>query len=462
METSKGFSMHRQKKVDIRQTIICIFILTAAASCTLRSPGKATEYEQERARSDQFTIFLTGNELGALKPCGCSGGQLGGLDRRPAILDTANEQKRLIIDTGSFVKTDGEQDLIKYNIIIEGLQQLGYDLVNLNQKDIEIGRNIAILDSIKSAFNVVSSYDPPDLNVPAKFTTKFLLKGRTVLLTVAAFDPESAPVEQISELFASPSGVPTLNILLLNNNDPGTVESVADAAPSVDCVVCPSESDEPAVIGEPDKRPLTFSVGRFGRYICELRVTAPARLGQPLKLAFKALPVDESLPKEESLLRLYADYQQIVKDRNLLDKHPRFGLPDGLEYAGSKSCEPCHSYEYEKWNSNPHAKAYSTLEKVGSQFDPECVICHVVGMDYESGFISRQETGHLADVGCESCHGPGSKHILTAGETKLTEPKSTCLDCHTPEQSGDYAGNENVFMEKIKHWREPNVAGNVK
>jgi hypothetical protein len=428
----------------------------------MKTPKKATNYEQERAKTDEFTIFLTGNELGALKPCGCSGGQLGGLDRRPAILNTVNRQKRLIIDTGSFVKSDGEQDLIKYNIIIEALQQLGYDLVNLNQKDIEIGRNIGILDSIKSAFNVVSSDGPPDTNMPAKFTRKFSLKGRTVLLTVAAFDPESTPVEQIEEFFAPPSGVPTLNILILNRMNPDTLESVAKAAPSLDCVICPSESDEPAVITEADKRPLAFSVGRFGRYICELNVTAPARLGQPLRLAFKALPVEESLPKQESLVRLYGDYQQIVKDRNLLEKHPRFTLPNGLEYTGSKSCEPCHSYEYEKWDNNPHAKAYSTLEQVGSQFDPECVICHVVGMDYESGFISRQETGQLAGVGCENCHGPGSKHILTAGTTRLTGPKSTCLDCHTPEQSGDYAGNEDVFMEKIKHWREPNAADNVK
>ena len=454
--------MYKQKRVDIKFLITCICILAAGISCMMKTPKKATNYEQERAKADQFTIFLTGNELGALKPCGCSGGQLGGLDRRPAILNTVNEQRRVIIDTGSFVKSDDEQDLIKYNIIVEALHQLNYDLVNLNEKDIETGRNIGILDSLKSTFNVISSHDVPDMNVPAKFTRKFTLKGRTVLLTVAVFDPESTPVEQIEELFTPPSGVPTLNILILNHIDADTLESIAKAAPFVDCVVCPSESDEPAVITEAGERPLAFSVGRFGRYICELNVTAPARLGQPLRLAFKALLVEESLPKQESLVRLYGDYQQIVKDRNLLEKHPRFTLPDGLEYTGSKSCQPCHGDEYDKWDSGPHAKAYSTLEQVGSQADPECVICHVVGMDYESGFISRQETGQLAGVGCENCHGPGSKHILTAGETELTGPKSTCLDCHTPEQSGDYAGNEDVFMEKIKHWKEPNAAGNVK
>jgi len=412
--------------------------------------------------TDALTVFFTGNELGALKACGCFGGQLGGLNRRPAVFDTVPGEKRLIVDTGSFVKSDSDQDMIKYHIIIQALQLLDYDLVSLSEKDIETGRNLDLLDGIESAFNIITSHGTSEMNIPAKFTKQFLLKGRTVLFTVAAFDPASTPVEQIGELFASPSGVPTLNILILNHSDPGTIESIARTAPFIDCLVCPSESDEPAVIGDPDKRPLAFSVGRFGRYVCGLKVTAPARVGQPLRLAFKALPVEEGLPKNDSLVRLYEDYQQIVKDRNLLEKHPRFALPNDLEYAGSKSCKPCHETEYETWSGNAHARAYSTLEKVNSQFDPECVVCHVIGMDYESGFISEQETGHLKNVGCENCHGPGSEHNLTAGATELTEPKSTCIDCHTPEHSGDYAGNRDAFMEKIKHWREPNAAGNVK
>jgi len=423
----------------MKRLIICICILTVGVSCVSRIPEKAPQYEQERSMTDEFTVFLTGNVLGALKPCGCSGGQLGGLDRRPAIL-------------------------IKYHIIIQALQQLDYDLVGLSEEDIEIGRDIGVLDGIESVFNIISSHGTADMDAPAKFTMKFLLKGRTVHLTVAAFDPESTPLEQIKELFALPADVPTLNILILNHSDPGTIDSIAKAAPFVDCVVCPAESDEPAVIGNPNKRPLAFTVGRFGRYICGLKVKAPARIGQPLRLAFKALPVEESLPKDDSLVRLYEDYQQIVKDRNLMEKHPRFTLPDGLEYAGSESCSSsdCHAYEYIEWTDNIHASAYATLEEVGSQYDPECVVCHVIGMDYESGFISEQQTPHLKDVGCENCHGPGSAHNEKPYEVKTSEPKMTCIQCHTPEHSGDYAGNEEAFMEKIKHWREPNAAGNVK
>ena len=159
---------------------------------------------------------------------------------------------------------------------------------------------------------------------------------------------------------------------------------------------------------------------------------------------------------------MYKAYQQLVTEANLLENYPRYSLPDGLEYAGSQSCKSCHQYEYEKWSQKAHADAYSTLVEVGSQFDPECVICHVVGMNYESGFISEQQTSHLKDVGCENCHGPGSEHNITLGRAKTTEPKSTCLDCHTPETSGEYVGNEQLYLEKIVHWREPNLPDDVK
>jgi hypothetical protein len=132
-----------------------------------------------------------------------------------------------------------------------------------------------------------------------------------------------------------------------------------------------------------------------------------------------------------------------------------------LEYVGSESCKTCHQYEYEKWSTKKHAHAYATLVDVDSQYDPECISCHVVGFEYESGFVTEQQTPHLKDVGCENCHGPGSRHIQTMGEETTTDPKSDCTACHTPETSGGYLGNEQIYLQKIIHW-EPNAAGNVK
>ena len=442
--------------------------LTLCASCVLEvSPEPGGESPHT---TDALTVFFTGNGLGELKPCGCSGGQLGGLDRRAAVFNHVPRDKRLIIDTGSLVKGDSEQDLIKFYIILQALKLLDYDLVSLSEKDIEIGKNVGLLDGTGPAFNIISPQGSSDMNVPAKFTKSLSFKGKRVVINIAAFDSKSTPIEQIGQLFGNGSNVNSaevnsesnLNILILNHCDNTIIDFIAKRIPLVDCIVCPSESDEPMVVGEANKRPLVFSVGRFGRYISGLQIKeAPGGKDEPT-LSFFTVPLEEDLEQEASLVQLYKDYQQLVRERNLLEKYPRFTLPDGLEYIGSESCKVCHEYEYEKWSSNIHAHAYATLERVGSQFDPECVICHVVGMDYESGFVSEQKTGHLKNVGCENCHGPGSEHIMTAGQTELTEPKSACIDCHTPEHSGDYAGNELSFLRKISHWREPKPSGSVK
>ncbi len=468
--------------------VSCICVLAFCASCVLDVTTEPSA--KSLHKTDALTVFFTGNELGELKPCGCSGGQLGGLSRRATVFNRVPKHKRLIVDTGSLVKSQSEQDLIKLNIILQAFSLLDYDLVSLTEEDIEMGKNVGLLDGTVSGFNIISPHGPSGVNVPVKFTKRLPLKGKTVVVTIAAFDAKSSPIEQIGQLFTSASDVnpalvrsesnldtrPSrlgqaetgrLNILILNHCDDAIIDFIAERIPLVDCVVCPAESDEPMVSGEANKRPLVFSVGRFGRYVCGLQITEAAGDKDKLKLSFFAVPVGEDLEKEASLVQLYLvqlykDYQQLVRERNLLEKYPRYILPDGLKYAGSKSCKACHEYEYGKWSRNVHAHAYAILERVGSQFDPECAICHVVGMKYESGFVSEQKTGHLKNVGCENCHGPGSEHIRTLGNAGFTESKSACIDCHTPEHSGEYAGNEGAFLEKIVHWREPKPSGSVK
>ena len=454
---------------------ICVLTIGVFCACAISAKSSFSSDARSRGgqsrlarQTDVLTVFLTGNELGELKPCGCSGGQLGGLDRRYELFRNLPKQKRLIIDTGSLVESDGEQDLIKFRIIIEALKLLDYDLVNLTEKDIEIAGYLGLLDSIGSGFDVISSQKPADVNLPTKFTKQLSLKGKKVAVTVATFDAQSEPIEQLEKLFPSPCGLQTVNILILNRCGDSIIASITKMR-IVDCLVCPAESDEMMVIGDPNQRPLVVSVGRYGRHVGRLRIR-PGESEDKLNLSFTPIDVNESLTPEESLVELYKSYQQWVKDVNILEKYPRFALPNGLEYTGSKSCRLCHKYEYEKWQARAsaepggkaHAHAYATLEKVGSQYDPECVICHVVGMEYESGFVSENKTGHLKDVGCENCHGPGSKHIKTPEKVKTTGPQSVCLDCHTPETSGDYAGSELLYMQKIVHWTEPNAPGNVK
>jgi hypothetical protein len=415
-------------------------------------------------KSVLLTVFLTGNELGSLKPCGCSGGQLGGLGRRSTVLKNAAKDKRLILDTGSLVAGEGEQDLIKFNVIIRAFELLGYDLVNLTKDDLKLARNLGLLGNMGPDLKVISADEGAvEANVPARFSKRLALDGKKYAVTVASFDIRSGGIEQVEELFGPASDLQDIKILIMRGCEPDKIDSVAKKLGFVDCVVCADDADDrPRVIGDPNRKPLVITAGRLGKYVGRLDVMA---VKGSLELRFQPVAVTEDLEdlvEDKALARLYEEYQLIVKESGLLERQGRISLPDGLKYAGSASCKACHTYEYEKWSKKKHADAYATLEKVGSAYDPECVVCHSVGMRYESGFGTPAKTPQLKDVGCENCHGPGSEHIETAGEKRTVEPRSECADCHTPYNSAHYSGNEAEYFEKIIHWREPNAPGNVK
>ena len=184
------------------------------------------------SKADAVTVFFTGNVLGALKPCGCIGGQLGGLSRLAAIFNRVSKDKRLIIDTGSLVEGQSDQDIIKFNIILQAFGELDYDLVSLSEEDIETGNNFGLLDDTGSLFNIISYQQSSDVDVPAKFARSLLLRGKPVLVTVAAFDAKTTPIEQIGQLFASginPAQVDSeskVNILILNHCDDTIIDFI--------------------------------------------------------------------------------------------------------------------------------------------------------------------------------------------------------------------------------------------
>ncbi len=437
-------------------------ILAVAGICMLAvglsCPSETTTVTPPPRGDAELVLFFTGQELGSLRPCGCSGGQLGGLEKRPAVFDTVPASSRLIVETGGLVRNDREQDLIKFRILFEAMGLLDYDVVHLSDDDLAIAAQLGLLADPAVRLAIIG---PPDSDRPAVFTRRFTPKGRDIVVSVASLDPQATPVETAGTFFEDAAGASCVNILILRHYDAAFLGALAVRAPAVDCVICPSDSDEPRLLSRPAARPVVFTVGRYGRHICRLDVATGGQGGQPV-LRFEAIPVVEGLPDAPALVELYRQYQQLVKESRLLEKYPRIPLPKDLAFVGSKTCNRCHEYEYDRWSTKAHADAFATLKAVGSDYDPECAVCHVVGMEYEGGFITEDETPHLKDVGCENCHGPGSEHVRAVGQAATPQPQMTCLQCHTPEKSTGFAGHEEEYMKKIVHWREPTAAGSVK
>jgi hypothetical protein len=440
-------------------SVLCLF------SSVFCFPAGAQPIDQNR---HSITVFFTGNELGSMKPCGCSGGQLGGFDRLDAVFNTVEPQYRLIFDTGALVSESTEQNLIKFNVISQAFCLLGYDVVNLTGQDITIARQAGLIDGLNQLFNCISASaetQTDEINFPMKFTKQFSsAEGPGIDVTILTADT----AEQLTQLkeSASPSGNAVVFILILAN--PDLIEAASNLS-FIDCMLIPSHSDEPTLISEVNKKPVIIAQGRLGKYVGQISIDIDLS-SQPAKpqLSFRSVAVTEDLAQNQSLVGLYKNYQRLVKEARLLENHPKFPLPHNLQYVGSKSCKLCHDYEYNKWLTSPpvilpgvapakgrHANAMLTLVNVNSDYDPECVICHVIGMDYQTGFITSAKTPQLEDVGCENCHGPGSEHVRSLGAIRTTGPKSTCADCHTAEHSADYLANEKQYNDKVIHWRPP-------
>jgi hypothetical protein len=114
-------------------------------------------------------------------------------------------------------------------------------------------------------------------------------------------------------------------------------------------------------------------------------------------------------------------------------------VPEGeAGYVGSEACGSCHAPAYEWWKRTPHGLAYGTLVKRHKEFNLDCVGCHVTGYGKPGGAtVTHVET--LKNVGCESCHGPGSVHVDTDGASmehmRTDVPERVCVTCHNEEHS---------------------------
>ncbi len=427
-------------------------MLAGGLSCPSETVSPPVSQDVKVAES--LVLFFTGNELGALKPCGCSGGQLGGLSKRPSIFSQVSPQRRLVMDMGNLIEGDSEQDLIKFRVLFEAFNLLDYDLVHLTRRDAEIAQGIGLATDADRVYDILYAQAPVD-GTPwiRNWSKPFKIGGREISVNTMAFDAQTDLPDQAAEFFLAQPERANVDIVILENADEQARNQWAQNS-EADCIICKADSDEPRIFSGESGGPLVISVGRYGRYITRLDVRFPQSSDEPI-FDFKEIAVNETLPEDPVLAQLYKQYQQIVADSGLLESYPRLPLPEGLKYIGSESCEHCHESEHAIWSQKAHADAFATLVEVGSDRDPECVICHVVGMDRESGFVTLETTPDLKDVGCENCHGPGSKHAETGGVVAPGQPKQSCLACHTPEHSSGYAGHEDEFRQKIKHWWEP-------
>jgi hypothetical protein len=156
----------------------------------------------------------------------------------------------------------------------------------------------------------------------------------------------------------------------------------------------------------------------------------------------------EEAPSDATVAALMDEHDRRVNAHNaelFADRKPP-PVPAGTPaYAGSEACGECHEEAFAWWKKHEHGRAYATLEKLHKEFNLECVGCHVTGYG-RAGGSTVTHVEKLKNVGCESCHGPGSLHVDDqdvddAQNVRREVAEAECKQCHNEEHSDqfDYA-----------------------
>lgn len=121
------------------------------------------------------------------------------------------------------------------------------------------------------------------------------------------------------------------------------------------------------------------------------------------------------------------------------------GSDDASVFVGSKTCAECHEEQYQRFmkhSKKPHS--WESVAIMRSNLKPqelnECYDCHTTGHGKPGGFVSIEETPHLAEVGCETCHGAGSAHAESGDAAAILRKPTveSCEVCHNQSRVEDF------------------------
>lgn len=397
-----------------------------------------------------------------------------------------------------------DQGLLKYKMMMNALSKMGYIAIGVgkNEFKVEIQKILAEYALQKQeppfllAGNVLGSlngkpqpreerFQNPGVSRPLIVATEFANVG-TVPLSVAGIvgksltkeikdanfdssimfrDNREVLQEAVNEIAAN-AKKPELNILLFQGTAT-EAKMLAKDWPQFQVILCQAEDSEPPqfpseVAHANGQKTLVIQVGHKGRYIGVLGAFKKAGGGVDLKYQLVPLGEEYITPGTEAqaqktnpILPILELYAKQVKDRKFIDEMPQVPHPSqilepklNLSYIGSEKCQNCHAPEFIKWKGTPHSNAFEALEKQAKrpslrQFDAECIVCHTIGFGYKTGYQNDEKTPQLKNVGCESCHGPGSGHAADPKNQKLLS-----LQVPWKQNPGDQLPNL-AFMKKM-------------
>jgi PKD repeat protein len=120
-----------------------------------------------------------------------------------------------------------------------------------------------------------------------------------------------------------------------------------------------------------------------------------------------------------------------------------FRLSQANSFVGQGNCSGCHGDKYAPWTKTAHGTAINAILNPDGSFQPfrnaSCLPCHTVGNNQPTGYAydtnggAANYTSPLANVGCETCHGPAGWHKNSDHDVirpAVAMDPAICGSCH--------------------------------
>lgn len=451
------------------RSLLLLSMLAPLAACN------KTDRSSERSGNtpkQTTTLFFTCQTHGRLTHCGCFRGQFGGLARLGTALQQDVLRDAIGVDVGDAIEGPEDFHELKYRRVVKAYAKMGYAAMN-------VGHREAML-SAKRLREIAAGSEVPlisanllDWNTgkPLLDGWKIVQRGRLKIAFVGVLDSqgledslgEGLQVEPIESCLSRI--LPELKrsadlLVLLAYTDEATLSALASQFYEFS-VILGGRVSQPAQELVRINRSLILYTGNEGKSFGYLQVdTAPHRAPEPGKYEVQLL--NNRFPEDSSILDFQADYRKTVRETKLSVDDPAHasanavpGTHASAQFVGSESCLKCHASAAAVWSNSRHAHAFDSLVMVKAEADPACIGCHTIGFETPGGYRRQYGTAKLTQVGCESCHGPGSVHVAqrSSGGTAAFHFRplagGDCMKCHQGEFSPPF--NWDQLWPEVKH-----------
>ena len=424
----------------------------------------------------RLTLFFTGDTRGRLVPCGCFTGQYGGLTRLKTALDRGANTNTIKVDVGDAIAGPEDFNVIQYRYILQAYQGMGYDALNLGQREAQL--SAPQLRELKASATVpLLSANLLDQQTgrPIFDGSRIITRGGFKIALIGVLDPRGL-AESLGDGLAVDKMETTLSkllptlrdkadiFILLAFTDETTLAKLAQEFYEFDLILGGKVSQPSQRLAKENRSVILF-ITNESRALGALRAQILGR-GKLSVTEFQMLMLNDRIPEHPEVLALAERYRQEIRNTrlridDLAEKQDNLvpGIKVAASYAGSESCLGCHPSAAKAWEKSGHAEAFATLVHAKADADPHCIACHTVGFGSATGYRREDEGRKLANVGCESCHSPGSLHVQ---QRKSGEPATftfrplgagDCKKCHYGEFSRPF--DWETFWPRVVHGKEP-------